>query len=243
MPRLALVACLALLPVAAGLPALAQLPRHPPFTPARDASVVYDVQPDGAPSAQQITVSFSNGGQMIRIDSPDGQGATILDRRKKMMTVLVNQAKVFMQIPERSELRSPFLLDPGMQFAAIGPARVAGLDCMRWTITTPPAGPPASVPPGTASPGGTPGNNIACVTADGLVLSEEGADSEGARGHLVAQRVAYAPVPASTFQVPPGYAAVTHPEGPGPYARGQGQSGGLNTGAGQNGPMTGPGGQ
>ena len=215
MRRPCLTSCLAVLsigaPLAAGVPlalgavapASAQ-PAHPPFMPTRDVRVSYEVKPDAAPSAQRITVSFSGGGRLMRIDAPAGQGATILDRDRRLMTVVINSARVYMELPEREELRSPFLLDSSMRFAA-GPAdRVAGLACRRWTIT------------------GPSGNSVACVTEDGVVLSDAGADSQGARGQLVAQQVSYGPLDASLFRPPADYSRVAHPEGPAPYARGQG---------------------
>jgi hypothetical protein len=200
----AALASLALLAAGAALPAHAQHPDHPPFMPMRDVSVAYDVKLEGAPSAQRITVMFSGGGRLMRVDGPDGQGDTILDRDKRLMTIVINSAKVYMEVPERDELRSPFLLDASMKFTRAGSDHVAGLDCTRWSITSPS------------------GNATACVTADGVVLSEGGVDSQGARGHLTAQRVTYDTIPAASFQPPAGYGRVAHPEGPGSYARGQG---------------------
>ena len=206
MHRRFLTSCLALLSIGAVSPLHAQdaggQGAHPPFMPTRDVRVAYQVKPDAAPSAQRITVSFSGGGRLMRIDAPGGQGATILDRDRRLMTVVINSARVYMELPERDELRSPFLLDPSMRFAAGARDQVAGLACRRWTIT------------------GTAGNSVACVTADGVVLSDEGADSQGARGHLVAEQVSYAPLDASLFRPPSDYSRVAHPEGPGPYARG-----------------------
>ncbi len=209
MRRSCLTSSLAMLSIGASLstgaasPSRAQ-PAHPPFMPTRDVRVSYDVKPDAAPSAQRITVSFSGAGRLMRIDAPGGQGATILDRDQRLMTVVINSARVYMELPEREELRSPFLLDPSMRFAA-GPAdQVAGLACRHWTIT------------------GPSGNSVACVTDDGVVLSDAGADSQGARGRLVAEQVSYGPLDASLFRPPAGFSRVAHPEGPAPYARGAG---------------------
>ena len=209
----AVIGGLASLPFGIVSPAQAQQPDHPPFMPTRDVSVTYDVQPEGVPTAQRIGVLFSGGGRLMRVNGPDGQGATILDRDKRLMTVIINGAKVYMQAPEREELRSPFLLDASMTFVPVGHGRVAGLDCMRWSITA-------------AS-----GKAAACVTADGVVLSQEGVDSQGVRGHLTAQSVVYGPIPATLFQPPADYSRVAHPEGPASYERGGAQG---------NGPVTGP---
>lgn len=207
MRRHAFPAGLALLPVsllasAALSPLRAQQPDHPPFMPTRDVAVTYDVQPEGAPAPQRIAVSFGGNGRLMRIDSPDGQGETILDRDRKLMTVVINPARVYMEIPEREAPPSPFLLDASMRFTRVGTDEVAGLGCTHWAITA-------------AS-----GSATACVTQDGVLLSEEGVDSQGARGRLVAQRVTYGLLPTTVFQPPAGYNRVAHPEGPPPSMRG-----------------------
>ncbi|MBE7211387.1 MAG: hypothetical protein INR65_10255 [Gluconacetobacter diazotrophicus] len=180
-------------------PARADAP--PPLMPTRDVSVVYSVQPDGAPQPQDVHVFFGGSGNFMRVDGPPGpdggaSGDMIMDRNGRTMTVVLNQPRVFMQLPERDEVRFPFLLDPTMQFRRSGTSQVANLPCTTYDITT---------GKGTAT---------ACVTADGVVLSEQGVDSEGAKGHLVARTVSYGPVPPTTFQPPPGFQRVAHPEGP-----------------------------
>jgi hypothetical protein len=93
------------------------------------------------------------------------------------------------------------MLDDTMKFTATGKGHIAGLDCTTYSITS------------------SSGNAIACVTADGVVLSESGVDAQGVRGHLMAESVAYAPLAASLFQPPADFNRVAHPEGPAPYAR------------------------
>ncbi|WP_428390802.1 DUF4412 domain-containing protein [Lichenicoccus sp.] len=197
-----------LLSPVAGVALLAMLtPAHaadkPRTMPTRDVKVVYDVQPQGAPAPQQITVWFADG--LMRIDSPDGRGETILDRDRHLLTIVMNSARVYMQVPERQSLRSPFLLDPSMNFERAGTGVVAGLPCTRWNITA------------------NGGKATACITADGVLLSEEGVDQQGARGKLEAQQVVYGPIPAATFAAPSGYSRVAHPEGPDAYERGGAQ--------------------
>ncbi len=203
---------------------------HPLYMPSRDVTVTYDVEPDGAPAPQQVRVLFSAQGRLMRIDAPDGQGSTIMDRDRRQMLVVIGPAKVYMDVPEREEQRSPFLLDPAMQYTATGTATVAGLPCTTWSIIT------------------TSGSAHACVTADGVVLSEDGVDSQGARGHLIARSVSYGPIAAAAFQPPAGYTRVAHPEGPAAYERGgagPGDAGPGDTGPGAAGPggpsMGGPG--
>lgn len=172
----------------------------PPLAPARDVTVLYDVQPDGAPQPQPVRVYFRAGGVVMRIDGPPGpgggsSGAMILDRNAKLMIVVVNQPRIYMQIPEREIVRSPFVLDASMQFARTGAGSVAGLPCVQWSIVS------------------GKGSATACVTADGVVLSEAGVDGDGAKGRLVARSVQYAALNPALFAPPPGFQRAEHPEG------------------------------
>lgn len=222
---------LAAAPVLGTAAALAQ-PVGPPLMPTRDVTVVYGVRPDGAPQEQAVRVYFRGGGGLMRIDGPPGpdgaaSGDMIMDRDARTMTVVVNQPRIFMQIPERQVVRSPFVLDASMRFTRTGASTVAGLPCTTWSMVT------------------DKGAATACITADGVVLSESGVDGEGARGQLTARTVRYDPLPASLFAPPPGYQRTAHPDnlgqglngstsaGPaGPDGFGPGASGGPGAGAG-----------
>ncbi len=190
----------------------------PPLMPTRDVAVLYDVRPEGAPQAQAVRVYFKGGGDLMRIDGPPGpdgssSGDMIMDRDAKLMTVVVNQARIYMQVPEREVVRSPFVLDASMRFARTGGSVVAGVPCTTWSIVT------------------DKGNATACVTADGVVLRESGVDGEGARGELTARTVQYGPLPATLFAPPAGYQRTAHPQGLGQ---------GLNGSSGPGGPPGGP---
>lgn len=197
----------------------AQSGTGPQLMPTRDVSVLYSVQPEGAPEPEPVHVYFRGGGGLMRVDGPAGpdgnsQGQMILDRDAKVMTVVLNGPRVFMQIPEQEEVRSPFVLDASMHFTRTGTGSVAGLPCTQWAIATPKGG------------------ATACVSADGVVLSESGVDGQGARGELVAQTVQYGPLAAALFTPPPGYQRTAHP---------QNMGAGMNGGPGQGGPaLSGP---
>ena len=189
----------------------------PPLMPTRDAVVLYDVQPDGAPQPQPVRVYFRSGGSLMRIDGPPAQdgsssGAMILDRNARVMTVVMNQPRIYMQIPERDEVQSPFVLDATMRFTrtGTGTGSVAGLPCVRWSIVS------------------GKGMATACVTTDGVVLSESGVDGDGASGHLIARTVQYGPIDPKLFVPPPGYQRTAHPQGLG---QGLGQGPGPSDGA------------
>jgi hypothetical protein len=198
IPLLAAAASGLLLPAA--LPARAA--DTPPLMPTRDASVLYDVAPDGA-QPQAVRVYFGAAGGLMRMDGPPGpdgksQGAMIMDRDRHLMTVVMNGPRVYMQVPEGQGVRNPFLLDAGMHFTRQGGRTVAGVSCTDWAIAT------------------DKGSATACVTADGVVLAEQGVDGEGNKGSLQARQVSYGPLPAATFQPPAGFQRVAHPAmGPG----------------------------
>ena len=216
MPGLLLAA------VATGAAGAARAADTPPMMPTRDVTVVYSVTPEGAPQPQSVRVYFRGGGSQMRIDGPPGpdgspSGDMVLDRPSRIITVVLNPARSFMQIPEREEVRSPFVLDSTMRFTRTGTGSVAGLPCVNWAIVTPK------------------GNASACVTDDGVVLSASGVDGQGARGRLTAQTVQYAPLAPSVFLPPPGYQRTAHPEAMGPGGAPGGPPGGA-PGAGPGGP-------
>jgi Domain of unknown function (DUF4412) len=163
---------------------------HPPLAPARDVQVEYSVQPDGAPSPKTIETWFTANGGMMRIDSPEGAGSTILNRATRQVTIVLNKQKVYTQIDARAGIRNPFLLDLSMQFTRKGPSQVAGVACTEWAIVS---------GRGTAT---------TCVTDDGVILREDGVDGDGMKGRLEATKVTYAPIAVSVFQPPDGYQLV-----------------------------------
>ncbi len=192
MPGLLLAA------IATGAAGAARAADGPPMMPTRDATVVYEVTPEGAPQAQSVRVYFRGGGSQMRIDGPPGpdgspSGDMVLDRPSRTITVVLNPARSYMQIPEREEVRSPFVLDSTMRFTRTGTGSVAGIPCVQWAIVTPK------------------GDATACVTDDGVVLSASGVDGQGSRGRLMAQTVQYAPLAPSVFLPPPGFQRTAHP--------------------------------
>jgi len=214
--------------LAAGVTAATAQDR-PPLMPARDVAVTYQVQPEGAPQPQLVRVFFKGGGGLMRVDGPPAppgsnlpggiQGDMVMDRDAKIMTVVLNTPRIFMEIPERDTIRSPFVLDESMQFTRSGTGSVAGQGCTNWSIT---AGQ---------------GNATACVTADGVVLSEQGVDGQGNKGRLVATEIHYGALPPDLFKPPAGFQRVSHPANMG---QGLGGPAGAPGGAPGGGPLLGP---
>ncbi|WP_148505798.1 hypothetical protein [Tanticharoenia sakaeratensis] len=185
--------------------------QHPPLAPTRDVTVDYTVQPQGSPTPIPVKVAFSGDGNLLRIDGNGGKSITILDRQNQLVTLVSTMQKIYMQFSPRSGLRNPFLLSMSMHYTPAGTATVAGLACNKWAIST------------------DHGSAQACVTDDGVILSESGVDADGAQGQLTAQTVQYGPVPSSQFQPPSGYEQIKpHSGGAGAGAPGAG-----------NGPVTG----
>ncbi|NIE78820.1 DUF4412 domain-containing protein [Asaia sp. As-1742] len=197
---------LALSMTAGAVTALAQesTGAHPRLSPARDVTVVYSVQPEKMPQPVQAIVQFKAEGDKLRIDSPDHAGSTILDRPAQRVTLIMHKQRVYTSFAPKHGLRNPFMLDMSMQYAPDGAGTVAGLACNKWTITS------------------THGKATACVTEDGVILSEEGVDADGLHGKLEAQKVTYGPVADTQFQPPADYQQITAqmpiPHGAGPQS-------------------------
>ncbi|BAK83503.1 hypothetical protein GLX_10910 [Komagataeibacter medellinensis NBRC 3288] len=170
---------------------------HPPLTPTRDVQVDYNVQPDGVDTPKTVRTWFAYNGGLMRIDSPQGMGETILNRMSRQVTIIINPQKVYSQLDARYGIRNPFLLDLSMTFVRKGTSTVAGIACTQWDVTT------------------DQGNATACVTDDGVVLQEIGVDGDGLKGRLEATKVVYAPIPDSMFQPPEGYRKIDPPPPPG----------------------------
>ena len=184
---------------------------HPPLTPMHDAAITYrfeprpteqDLRENGAShqpvQSRYVQVLYAGDGGLLRInyltgdaDSPP-RGAVIINRAAQEVLVVLDAGRVYTKLTDRESVRNPFLLDLSMQFTRVGTATVAGQPCTLWQAYS------------------AQGGARACVTDDGLILSQEGVDVDGLNGSLQAVRVAYGPVPSSAFQPPAGFQEV-HP--------------------------------
>lgn len=161
---------------------------HPRLAPTRDVTVTYRMLASKtSPQSQDVKVYFSGSGDLLRIDSSDGHGVTILDRPNQKVTLVMLSQRVYTQFSPREGLRNPFLLDLTMHYTPAGEGNIAGVACHKWSIDT------------------SHGKASACVTEDGVILSESGVDADGVEGSLVAQKVSYNDIPASLFLPPEGF--------------------------------------
>ena len=167
---------------------------HPRLAPARDVTVTYHLSApatQGASTDGNVKVYFSGSGDMLRIDSADGRGMTILDRPKQLVTLVMLERKLYANIRPQHGLHNPFMLDLGMQYSRAGQQTIAGVSCDQWNIQT------------------AHGKATACVTQDGVILAENGVDADGAEGTIRAVTVAYGDLPTSTFEPPAGFQEIT----------------------------------
>ncbi|QDH13756.1 hypothetical protein E3E12_05655 [Formicincola oecophyllae] len=173
---------------------------HPPLTPLHDVTVTYLFRAQHRPGEKDmgpekpVTVSFGQTGDRVRIESAGAKGVTILDRPAQKVTLISNGERSYIQFLPLHGLRNPFMLDLNMQYKPGAMAKVAGVPCQQWAITSPQ------------------GHADACITADGVILSEHGVDADGIAGQLDATAVHYGPLPASLFEPPAGYKKVTPPQ-------------------------------
>ncbi|GAD11101.1 hypothetical protein GFGA_1c0278 [Gluconobacter frateurii NBRC 103465] len=185
-------AFLASLLLCAGSGTAAYADDHPRLSPARDVTVTYHLSAPGMQGAGgDVKVYFSGSGDLLRIDSADGRGITILDRPKQVVTLVMLERKLYAHIRPQHGLHNPFMLDLGMKYTKAGQATIAGVPCGRWDIQT------------------AHGKASACVTEDGVILSENGVDADGAEGSIQATNVAYGDLPTATFEPPAGFQEIT----------------------------------
>ncbi|GBR53196.1 hypothetical protein AA106555_1204 [Neokomagataea thailandica NBRC 106555] len=178
---------------------------HPRLAPMKDVTVVYHLAPQMMPKAgdaqqknKDVKVAFSGSGDWVRIDSADGRGVTILDRPHGVVTLIMLEQHLYTQLHPQHGLHNPFLLDLSMNYTRSGHDIIAGVPCVKWSISN------------------THGKAEACVTEDGVILSENGVDADGAEGAIKAVSVSYHDLPSSIFAPPDGFHPLTikpHPVG------------------------------
>ncbi|TPW36511.1 hypothetical protein [Oecophyllibacter saccharovorans] len=185
---------------------------HPRLTPERDVKVVYRFRtsPQPAGPMKEVTVWFSADGDKLRIEPSSGEAVTLLDRPAQRVTLMSLREKSYIQFLPLHGLRNPFLLDLTMHYTREGMGNVAGQPCRNWAITSPR------------------GRAEACVTEDGVILSEKGVDADGITGELEAVQVTYGPIPSAEFAPPADFRQIQPHARPVPMgAPGTGMGGGV----------------
>lgn len=173
-------------------PALAQ--SHPPLVPNRDVTVTYETS-----SGRDMTITYAGGGQHMRVEgiNPSG-GYGLFDRAAGTLIIVEPAQHMYMRMAAPPAMRANMFDErlKNASFAREGHDTVAGIGCTEWKVTT------------------DKGTGNACIDANGLVLRARDATStDPQHTMLVAKHVNYHAVPASAFEPPADFKAMTLPAG------------------------------
>lgn len=180
------IGLLALLPVAAQA-------QQPAIFPTRDVTVTYRTT-GGAQGPMNITMAFSTGNGLMRIDMPAGNGPMgagwmLFDHRAGNARMVLDQQRMVMtmdggMVPGGGGFRP----SPEARFTREGSDRVIGTACTNWRIED----------RGTRA--------RACLTDDGVVLRAQ--PENDSTGMLEAIEIRYGAQDPARFTIPAGYQAM-----------------------------------
>jgi hypothetical protein len=157
--------------------------------PTRDAVVTYRITSDAPGRERQLLVNEKAATGMVRFEMQGQPGYALMDLRTGQVVLVVPSQHGFLSLPAGATPGPrQFLLDPGMTFARLGEATVAGHACTIWDV------------------GGPEGHGRVCMTSDGLLLRASGSSGQvGLNGALEAQSVSFLPQPDNLFTIPADY--------------------------------------
>ena len=180
-------ACLLLLTTT---PAWAQ--GRPTSFPTRDVTVTYQ-----GSNGHDVTIEFSASARRMRIVGMGAQGDyAIIERDGNDMFIVMPARQMVMRMPESPQLHATLSLRAFSGFKRMGSATVAGVSCRLWDVH------------------GSGGEGEICVTRDGVLLRARRAGAAAPNDAMLqAVKVVYHSLPASDFEVPAGYHAMTVPQG------------------------------
>lgn len=160
----------------------------PRLEPTADAAVTYRVSGGNVPEGTQIRAEWLAGERVLRANPPGLPGYVLFDRRNGTAKMVVEQARMVMDMPVSPETLRGMGMEtgPSTRFTRGGTDRVAGLPCTVWSIQD----------------GQNKGSG--CITEDGLLLRGEGT-SQGRSGRIEAIEVSRAPADPSRFRIPAGF--------------------------------------
>jgi len=178
--------------VLTALPAATQAQEdRPPPTPTRDVAVSYRFS-GGAADGQELHLSWLADERRVRADFPSDRRTMIVDLRAGTALVLGHAERTAMAVPLGRNLMvaGQVPADARLTREEGGDDRVAGIACAVWRVEY------------------QSHRNVACLTADGVLLRLRAAD--GARA-MEATRVEYGPQDLARFRLPEGYRLKTAP--------------------------------
>ncbi len=175
------------------LPALAQ--DRPALYPTRDVAVTYRItgaQARQAGPMQSLTIAWLAAAQTMRMDMA-GMGYMIADHRNQRGFMVVEQARMIMDVPLQQALQQ-YGPTESATYRRTGTDTVAGIACTVWSFEDR-------------------GNNgTACVTNEGVMLRAQGG-SQGQSGGMEATQVAFGAQDPARFARPQGYQSMQVPGG------------------------------
>ncbi|ONG47388.1 hypothetical protein BKE38_23505 [Pseudoroseomonas deserti] len=175
------------------LPAVGQQPAPAQLRPQRDVAVTYRMTAGNRPP-QTVAASWLAAAQRLRIEPPGLPGWLLLDLPSSQAQMVMDSTRMVVRLPGKGPWPMLDSLPAGTRMTPAGSATVAGLRCDNWQVVN------------------REGTGQVCLTADGVMLRGSGTH-DGQQGSLEATSVAYVAQDPARFQVPPGYQAVSLPQG------------------------------
>ena len=185
---LGVMAAISVLPVSA---------RAAPATlPTRDVAVTYRLQgaaresvPGGLP--EMVRLSWDAGGRRLRVEPEGRQQVLLVDLNVPRAELIDKGMHGVLTLPMRAKDIEPLTLQDAT-LTPRGHAVVAGLSCTDYDVVA------------------KRGRGVVCLAADGVALRGSGT-VDGRQGGFTAVSVTPGPLPAGSFDVPPGYMHLAFP--------------------------------
>lgn len=178
---------------------LAAAEDRPQAQPIRDVTVEYSLKgsDDADPGrARTIKVYWAGGGAHMRVDMEGERSYVILDRDKKLMTVVLLDQHGYVELPYDPSRLTGFTVPPGIELKRAGTEVVVGNPCADWVEKT------------------EQGSTLLCVTDDGVLLHSQGRTSQRG-GELIATSMTYGPPGPTVFVPPADFQKLAAPHGAG----------------------------
>jgi hypothetical protein len=170
---------------------------HPVVAPTKDVTVEYSYDFKGGDGShgRNAKMYIAAGGTRARMEGIEG-GSVIYDRASGRMFMVVDQQRMYMEMPMDPTRAGVFGVLERKKFTRKGTDTVAGMRCTVWEISD------------------EKGSGTGCFTDDGVVLRGWSGGSDR-RMVMTATSVTFGPLAESLFQPPAGYQKMQMPQGAG----------------------------
>lgn len=168
----------------------------PPTLPTHDVAVTYRLQgaardavPGGLPEI--VRLAWDAGGRRLRVEPEGRQQVLLVDLNVPRAELVDKGMHGVLTLPMRAKDIEPLALQDAT-LTPRGRAVVTGLSCMEYDVVA------------------KRGRGVVCLAADGVALRGSGT-VDGKQGGFTAVSVVPGPLPAGSFEVPPGYMHLAFP--------------------------------